>query len=110
MPRLIVSSSTKAGTEYLVKWKDLPHEESTWENATELKDFSDEISKFEQLSAVSVKASDDKERRKFTEIKQPTYVPYSLYPFQLDGVNWLRYTWSERKSVILADEVCGLVF
>jgi SNF2 family DNA or RNA helicase len=28
-----------------------------------------------------------------------------MFDYQLDGVNWMRYSWSERKNCILADEM-----
>lgn len=28
-----------------------------------------------------------------------------MFDYQLDGLNWMRYSWSERKNCILADEM-----
>lgn len=96
--------------EYFVKWKELPHNESTWETSEELKDFPEAVRKFDssQKSKKSPKKTkpSDPTARKFKELKeQPSYLSCTLYPFQLDGINWLRYTWASSKNVILADEV-----
>jgi len=44
--------------------------------------------------------------KKFAE--QPDYITESggtLHCYQLEGVNWLRYSWSHRIDTILADEM-----
>ncbi|PVU96036.1 hypothetical protein BB561_001439 [Smittium simulii] len=43
----------------------------------------------------------------FYEIKeQPEYLNYGkLYPYQLEGINWLLYKWITKESCILADEM-----
>lgn len=40
--------------------------------------------------------------------KQPEYLDKSggnLHPYQLEGINWLRFSWSQGTDVILADEM-----
>uniref|UniRef100_T1JDG0 Uncharacterized protein n=1 Tax=Strigamia maritima TaxID=126957 RepID=T1JDG0_STRMM len=40
--------------------------------------------------------------------RQPEYVDFTgmnLHPYQLEGVNWLRYSWSNGTDTILADEM-----
>lgn len=40
--------------------------------------------------------------------KQPDYVSHTgmeLHPYQLEGINWLRYSWAHRTDTILADEM-----
>lgn len=40
--------------------------------------------------------------------KQPAYIDATggtLHPYQLEGVNWLRYSWSNGTDTILADEM-----
>lgn len=40
--------------------------------------------------------------------KQPTYIDATggtLHAYQLEGVNWLRYSWSNGTDTILADEM-----
>eukprot|EP00698_Gefionella_okellyi_P001432 TRINITY_DN1138_c0_g1_i2.p1 TRINITY_DN1138_c0_g1~~TRINITY_DN1138_c0_g1_i2.p1 ORF type:complete len:1213 (+),score=198.12 TRINITY_DN1138_c0_g1_i2:1976-5614(+) len=42
----------------------------------------------------------------FQELQStPKYVQGSLHPYQLEGVNWLRFAWSKKRGVILADEM-----
>ncbi|PVV02695.1 hypothetical protein BB560_002847 [Smittium megazygosporum] len=43
----------------------------------------------------------------FKEVQsQPSYIKYGkLYPYQLEGINWLLYKWVENQSCILADEM-----
>lgn len=41
-------------------------------------------------------------------LEQPDYVTVcggTLHNYQLEGVNWLRYSWSHRIDTILADEM-----
>lgn len=45
-------------------------------------------------------------RKKFEE--QPPYLDDSggkLHPYQLEGLNWLRFSWSQGTNTILADEM-----
>ena len=39
--------------------------------------------------------------------KQPEYIPepLELHPYQLDGINWLRFSWANKTDTILADEM-----
>ena len=39
--------------------------------------------------------------------KQPSFIPepLQLHPYQLEGVNWLRYSWVTKTDTILADEM-----
>lgn len=94
--------------EYYVKWKDLPYDQCTWEKESDMLDFSSEVHRYEYLNSKehAINAGGAEQQRDFKELKeQPEYIGYSLYPFQLEGINWLRYSWAEKKSVILADEV-----
>ena len=39
---------------------------------------------------------------------QPSYIDATggrLHPYQLEGLNWLRFSWSQHTDVILADEM-----
>ena len=40
--------------------------------------------------------------------KQPAYLDANegqLHPYQLEGLNWLRFSWSQGTNTILADEM-----
>lgn len=39
--------------------------------------------------------------------KQPEYIPepLELHPYQMEGINWLRYSWANKTETILADEM-----
>ncbi|OMJ26161.1 Chromatin remodeling factor mit1 [Smittium culicis] len=59
-----------------------------------------------------IKELEDSEKQKwleesFKEIKeQPKYLTAGkLYPYQLEGINWLLYKWMAQESCILADEM-----
>ena len=43
--------------EYLVKWRDLEHNQVTWEKASDLKDFQEEIDKFLALKPIAAAAA-----------------------------------------------------
>jgi chromodomain-helicase-DNA-binding protein 7 len=92
---------------YLVKWKSLPYEETTWEDAADVND-DDKIAQYIKFSKIP---------------KQETPVPPSpdnwividespeyknnnlLRPYQLEGLNFLSYNWNQSQNAILADEM-----
>ena len=40
--------------------------------------------------------------------EQPSYITKTggtLHPYQLEGLNWLRFSWSQKTNTILADEM-----
>lgn len=107
-------------TEYLVKWKNLPYRESTWELRADLSsdadikaidDFIDRESSV--LNNVGKKKlnpfSTNVERPKFKRMaEQPDYLHgegRTLRDYQLAGLNYLAYSWSRKNNVILADEM-----
>ena len=45
-------------------------------------------------------------REKYTE--QPDFISTTggtLHPYQLEGLNWLRFSWAQNTNTILADEM-----
>jgi chromodomain-helicase-DNA-binding protein 4 len=144
--RVLNYKQTKRGDEwYLIKWRDLGYESSTWEMdggeiAEQIRDWkamtdfywshkkymeeseerqaaADRRAKQtakkkggrssnnrDSLSAADPERPDPKER--FDE--QPAYTAITggqLHPYQLEGLNWLRFSWSQHTDVILADEM-----
>lgn len=104
--------------EVFVKWTGLPYEECTWETITEplIAKFSHLIDLFDQFERRTLEkdAADYetvKEKSQFhhsdvvTLTEQPKELGGSLFPHQLEALNWLRKCWSKSKNVILADEM-----
>uniref|UniRef100_A0ABM5EL19 Chromodomain-helicase-DNA-binding protein 5 isoform X1 n=1 Tax=Pogona vitticeps TaxID=103695 RepID=A0ABM5EL19_9SAUR len=128
------SFDKKGDVHYLIKWKDLAYDQSTWEvdeidvpyyanfkqlywNHREMI-LGEENSQFAKwLSKKGRKANDEKlERPPETPLvdptvkydKQPWYIDATggtLHPYQLEGLNWLRFSWAQGTDTILADEM-----
>ncbi|XP_024359262.1 CHD3-type chromatin-remodeling factor PICKLE isoform X2 [Physcomitrium patens] len=104
-------------TEYLVKWKELGYDEATWEVEEDVLAFQAEVDKFKEIMSrqalkkrkgSALDNKDLKRRRKdFKPFKKtPKFlVGGSLHPYQLEGLNFLRFAWEQNKHVILADEM-----
>lgn len=130
-------------TLYLVKWRELAYDQSTWEEESdEIPGLKIAIEYYLDLRANTVdpgsakkggkkkgrrrtKDAEDEERgvvtkrynpppekpttdlhKKYSE--QPDYFTETgmqLHPYQLEGINWLRYSWANGIDTILADEM-----
>ncbi|XP_014500993.1 CHD3-type chromatin-remodeling factor PICKLE isoform X2 [Vigna radiata var. radiata] len=105
--------------EYLVKWKELPYDECYWEFESDISAFQPEIERFNRLRSRSSKFSSSKHKESVkddTELKKqqkefqhyehsPEFLSGTLHPYQLEGLNFLRFSWSKQTHVILADEM-----
>lgn len=101
------------GNFYLCKWRALGYSECTWEWEGDIRGFSEDaktkVDEFlarqyggtKKLTAASAPRTFHRYR------EQPEYLPkdLSLRDYQLDGLNWLLYSWCRRINVILADEM-----
>uniref|UniRef100_A0A8D2NJW1 Chromodomain helicase DNA binding protein 4 n=1 Tax=Zonotrichia albicollis TaxID=44394 RepID=A0A8D2NJW1_ZONAL len=103
------SVDKKGNVHYLIKWRDLPYDQASWESEDEkylevvfpsLKrkyfSMSDSNSSFFPLQP-TVKYD-----------RQPEYLDVTggtLHPYQLEGLNWLRFSWAQGTDTILADEM-----
>ncbi|XP_068621168.1 chromodomain-helicase-DNA-binding protein 7 isoform X2 [Battus philenor] len=94
---------------YLVKWKSLQYEDSTWELEEDV-----DVDKIKQYKTFS--EMPPKERWKFkkrpsadnwVQLKEsPLYKSgNTLRPYQLEGLNWLLFSWHNNRNCILADEM-----
>ncbi|KAK9879935.1 hypothetical protein WA026_008444 [Henosepilachna vigintioctopunctata] len=125
-------------TLYLVKWRELPYDQATWEeDSDEIPGLKQAIEYYMDLRAAYTgnrkknrkkqktrEIMDDEERsavRRYTPPpekpttdlkkkldKQPPYLDeygMQLHPYQLEGLNWLRYSWGQGIDTILADEM-----
>ncbi|MBA0717162.1 hypothetical protein Golax_004999 [Gossypium laxum] len=115
--RVISLRVTNNGQEAFVKWTGLPYDECTWERLDEpvLQQSSHLIDLFEQFERQTLEkdATKDEARAKgeqqhdiVTLAEQPKELKGgSLFPHQLEALNWLRRCWHKSKNVILADEM-----
>ncbi|KAG8683379.1 hypothetical protein FRC09_016115, partial [Ceratobasidium sp. 395] len=103
-------------TDYFIKWKGgLTYEHCTWENHTDIVRIAQaEIEAFEEREASGLfpyrSQPYPKERRPKPVVfrEDPDYIKclgVELKDFQLTGLNWLAYIWSNGINGILADEM-----
>ncbi|XP_068096607.1 chromodomain-helicase-DNA-binding protein 5 isoform X5 [Hyperolius riggenbachi] len=116
---------------YLIKWKDLPYDQCTWEiDDIDIPDYErlkqaywehrelmlGEDSKTPARFRNSRKLKNENEKPPLMPIvdptvkfdKQPWYINATggtLHPYQLEGLNWLRFSWAQGTDTILADEM-----
>ncbi|XP_038943546.1 chromodomain-helicase-DNA-binding protein 3 isoform X6 [Rattus norvegicus] len=129
--RIINHSMDKKGNyHYLVKWKDLPYDQSTWEedemNIPEYDDHKQSYWRHRELIMGEDPAQPRKYKKKKKEIQgdgppssptndptvkyetQPRFITATggtLHMYQLEGLNWLRFSWAQGTDTILADEM-----
>nr|CAB3469615.1 unnamed protein product [Digitaria exilis] len=94
--------------EYYVKWKELTYEECTWENESDISAFQPQIERFNEIQSRRKKSAERgkglREPRHFKET--PKFLSGgTLHPYQLEGLNFLHYSWQHNKRVILGDEM-----
>lgn len=96
-------------THYLVKWCSLPYEDSTWELAADV--LNSKIDFFHKIQKVpSPEERTRKAKAKSVDWeKLPVSPEYKdnnkLRDYQLEGVNWLMFSWCNGQNCILADEM-----
>ncbi|KAH9622678.1 hypothetical protein KSS87_011394 [Heliosperma pusillum] len=104
--------------EYLVKWKELPYDECYWEFESDISAFQTDIERFSRIQSRRRRPSKlknvpcdsldpHKKHKEFQQFEQsPSFLSGgSLHPYQLEGLNFLRFSWSKQTHVILADEM-----
>ncbi|XP_015945340.1 CHD3-type chromatin-remodeling factor PICKLE [Arachis duranensis] len=118
--RILACRGVDDEKEYLVKWKELPYDECYWEFETDISAFQPEIERFNKFRSRSSKLASMKQRssikddvelkKQQKEFQQFEHSPEflsggTLHPYQLEGLNFLRFSWSKQTHVILADEM-----
>ncbi|XP_076016150.1 chromodomain-helicase-DNA-binding protein 3 isoform X1 [Genypterus blacodes] len=128
--RIINHSMDKKGTyHYLVKWRDLTYDQCTWErDDMDIPDFSIYKTNYWRHRDAIMKEDPDKPRKMRSRIQegedespaspvtdptikyeeQPDFVTSTggtLHLYQLEGLNWLRFSWAQGTDTILADEM-----
>ncbi|XP_074930248.1 LOW QUALITY PROTEIN: chromodomain-helicase-DNA-binding protein 4 [Cottoperca gobio] len=124
------SVDKKNNIHYLIKWRDLAYDQATWEsedmdvpefdtykqtywNHRELMmgDEGRPLKKLKKL--VKVKKAERPPANPVVDPtikfdRQPDYLDSTggtLHPYQLEGLNWLRFSWAQATDTILADEM-----
>eukprot|EP01022_Parablepharisma_sp_SALTPOND_P004350 TRINITY_DN120141_c0_g1_i1.p1 TRINITY_DN120141_c0_g1~~TRINITY_DN120141_c0_g1_i1.p1 ORF type:complete len:1326 (+),score=196.29 TRINITY_DN120141_c0_g1_i1:6098-10075(+) len=102
---------------YLVKWRGLQYENCTWEREEDIKSFKEKIEKYEKLRLTETRLQTGeispstflkyKVPAKFKKLeKQPGFIKEGeLLVYQLEGLNWMLYSWFHNTNVVLADEM-----
>ncbi|XP_047204105.1 chromodomain-helicase-DNA-binding protein 5 isoform X1 [Girardinichthys multiradiatus] len=132
--RVLNHSFDKDGdVHYLIKWRDLPYDQCTWEaDDFDVPDYDihkafywdhrEQILGEDQRPLVVRKGKKLKENYPKREVPpdapiidptikfehQPWYINATggtLHPYQLEGLNWLRFSWAQGTDTILADEM-----
>ncbi|KAF5726268.1 CHD3-type chromatin-remodeling factor PICKLE isoform X2 [Tripterygium wilfordii] len=118
--RIIAFRGDNDEKEYLVKYKELFYDECYWEFESDISEFQSEIERFNRILSKSHRPSSSKQKgilrdameskKKANEFQQYEKSPEflsggSLHPYQLEGLNFLRFSWSKKIHVILADEM-----
>ncbi|XP_064824690.1 chromodomain-helicase-DNA-binding protein 5-like isoform X2 [Oncorhynchus masou masou] len=134
--RILNHSYDKDGdVHYLIKWRDLPYDQCTWEvddfdvpeyhnTKHSYWDHREQMIGDDQRPLVVRKGKKGKEEEKRREREIPPNAPIidptikfehqpwyinatggTLHPYQLEGLNWLRFSWAQGTDTILADEM-----
>ncbi|KAL9604549.1 MAG: hypothetical protein Q9219_000514 [cf. Caloplaca sp. 3 TL-2023] len=92
--------------EYFIKWKRVPYENCTWEEASLISRIAQtEIDRYlDRTASLPVSGKPNLPTEQFKE--QPHYIKNGkLRDFQKTGVNFMALNWQRNRSVILADEM-----
>lgn len=114
--RVIGVRESKNGVkEAFIKWRGLPYDECTWERLDEpvIKKSVQLITEFDQFESRTLHNVKFNSARLngdgqdvISLVEQPKELQGgSLFPHQLEALNWLRKCWHKSKNVILADEM-----
>ncbi|KAK4755859.1 hypothetical protein SAY87_009616 [Trapa incisa] len=109
--RVIACRVQDGHKEFLVKWKELHYDECSWEHESDISKFQSEINKFYDIQSGfhrKFAAANHRDcKNEFQQYKQsPKFLSGGLlHPYQLEGLNFLRFSWSKGMHVILADEM-----
>jgi SNF2 family DNA or RNA helicase len=124
---VVYETETLQEESYLVKWKGLPYNESTWEFIAELEENESEIQQYRDNQSRLLKLNNNIASKK-TKVPDASFnklvnlktlfesgdklsvndIPVhdiSLRDYQVEAVNWLLYMYANNRSCILADEM-----
>ncbi|KAI1885786.1 hypothetical protein AGOR_G00207380 [Albula goreensis] len=124
------SVDKKGNVHYLIKWRDLAYDQSSWEgedmDIPEYDIYKQHYWNHRDLM-IGEESRPGKKLKKLSKMKrlerppanpvvdptikferQPEYLDSTggtLHPYQLEGLNWLRFSWAQGTDTILADEM-----
>uniref|UniRef100_A0A7N8WYJ6 Chromodomain helicase DNA binding protein 4a n=1 Tax=Mastacembelus armatus TaxID=205130 RepID=A0A7N8WYJ6_9TELE len=124
------SVDRKNNVHYLIKWRELPYDQATWE-AEDMDVPEFDTYKLQYWNHRELMMGDEGRPGKKIKVKgrvkrperppenpvidptikferQPEYLDSTggtLHPYQLEGLNWLRFSWAQGTDTILADEM-----
>ena len=106
--RILNKEVNKQGSFYLVAWKETPLSNCTLESASWVeKNFLQQLSAYQKLIETSIEMKILPKQKfssynlhEFKEFdEQPDFIKGgTLHPYQLDGFNWLYYSWHKRRN------------
>uniref|UniRef100_A0AAR2KIX5 DNA helicase n=1 Tax=Pygocentrus nattereri TaxID=42514 RepID=A0AAR2KIX5_PYGNA len=123
------SVDKKNNVHYLIKWRDLPYDQSSWESEDmEIPDYETYKQQYwnhrELMIGDEGRPGKKPKKVKVRKIEKPPINPVvdptikfdrqpdyldstggTLHPYQLEGLNWLRFSWAQGTDTILADEM-----
>lgn len=118
--RVIASRKNVDECEYFVKWKDLGYDECSWENESDISAFQHQIERFHMILSRKCKKTFCGNKNINQNLEDSVYTHKvfhhygqtpeflsggTLHQYQLEGLNFLRYSWTKKTHVILADEM-----
>ena len=94
---------------YLIKWKTLPYEESSWELSSDVKNQKkiDRFYSFNICEEIHRKHVPKPRPEKWAPMKESRVynAGNTIREYQLEGINWLIFCWLNSRNCILADEM-----
>ncbi|XP_056458282.1 chromodomain-helicase-DNA-binding protein 4 isoform X4 [Gadus chalcogrammus] len=124
------SVDKKSNVHYLIKWRDLAYDQASWESEdTDIPEYDAYKQTYwnHRELMVGEEGRPGKKLKKAVKVKkaerppanpvvdptikfdrQPDYLDSTrgtLHPYQLEGLNWLRFSWAQATDTILADEM-----
>uniref|UniRef100_A0A8B9R7I9 Chromodomain-helicase-DNA-binding protein 4 n=1 Tax=Anas platyrhynchos TaxID=8839 RepID=A0A8B9R7I9_ANAPL len=119
------SVDKKGNVHYLIKWRDLPYDQASWESEdVDIQDYDLYKQAYwnhrELMRGEEGRPGKKLKKVKMRKLERPPETPYvkydrqpeyldvtggTLHPYQLEGLNWLRFSWAQGTDTILADEM-----
>ncbi|XP_072281166.1 chromodomain-helicase-DNA-binding protein 4 isoform X2 [Pyxicephalus adspersus] len=123
------SVDKKSNVHYLIKWRDLPYDQASWElEDVDIQDYEPYKQAYwnhrELMCGEEGRPGKKVKKVKVGKIERPPDTPTvdptvkyerqpeyldstggTLHPYQLEGLNWLRFSWAQGTDTILADEM-----